>query len=170
MTARYPGKELLHTWSPRCNKAICPRKPVDRCSPQPSQQYYAEAFNLPRIPLRHPAVGRLSCLRLMDVFKLKTSLVYVTGTGTRDEMSCELMLSFIDLRLCKLSWIHVLNDHPMLCDMLMKIIARLLSPRRLRPVQIHLFLQEAAQLPATTSALNLRPADSWPSICRLDRG
>lgn len=54
--------------------------------------------------------------------------------------------------------------------MLMKIIARLLSPRRFCPVQIHLLLQEAAQLRATTSALDLRPADRRASIRRLDRG
>jgi hypothetical protein len=55
-------------------------------------------------------------------------------------------------------------------DMLMKIVACLLSPRRFRPIQIHLLLQKATQLRTTTSALDLRPADSRASIRRLDRG
>lgn len=56
----------------------------------------------------------------------------------------------------------------MVYEMLMEI-ATGLPPRRFGPIQIHLLLQEAAQLCATTPTLNLRPADGRTSIRGVDR-
>lgn len=52
----------------------------------------------------------------------------------------------------------------------MKIVACLIPSSSLRPIQIHLFLQKAAQLCPATPTLNLRARHRWPSICCFDRG
>lgn len=51
----------------------------------------------------------------------------------------------------------------------MKIVACLIPPSSLRPIQIHLFLQKAAQLCTATSALDLRARHRRSSIRCFDR-
>lgn len=63
---------------------------------------------------------------------------------------------------------RTLELFPMPCC-LVSIAARLISPRRLSPIQIHLFLQETAQLGSATPTLYLAPRHRRPSIRRVDR-